>query len=1767
MRGKSERGKNVKREFRRKTKQLFTKFMASTLIVTLSCTNFLFCGNYMVSYAADNNKELDKQTDATLSKNVKFDSYFDNNGNKTHYKTADLNDETVELIISTHVKKEGYLKNATIDLKNAEGEIELNYTITNLQDENAIVQSASENQLVLRQINAGDKIEFKAILAAGVNSVANVEKLNSNNKLILKGLYVDGKGEETPIEKEIEINIGWTGKYEALINQSLIKYIPLEQENENKALISMQIETGLQEKKFMLPISETNIEITVPIINGVKPESVTVNAISTEATNGLKSENLIFTEENYEYSDSEGKLNINVKNDDKTVGKNKDIYIVNYIYPQKAYEALSKGTVSINSLANVTIKTYSNNSIEECKAEINEKIDIKETIGKLVSLSGENITEKLAKGKLYANINNPQSNDNTEYEFKWNINVGYNEGLSGIVLKDKEETFDSSKNIRGDLTGKTIYKQIVVNANLFDELFGEEGKLFIYNNENKLLALIAKDTQTDENGNYKVELLEEVSQIRIETSKPLKNGNLAISIKKEIKSDLGFTKSQIDNFETLNIVSEIMQIDEKTNQQITVEEKQITLPLEATVTKSQISINKDKLSTLVKNENVEFTIELGNDNETSDLYVDPIFEIELPTCVENVEILESKILFDEELIIDKIEFIKKDGIPVLRIMLNGVQTKFSSGIVTNGSNIIVNTNITVNNLTPSKTEQIKMYYYNSNTVNYDNGVITDKGLGGLATTNIEFVAPTGMITINGISNYDGNENLLMSVNQGDLIEQVETYKPARIAKMHLLAINNTGNTCTNLVVLGRIPFAGNKDLETGEDLGTTIDTYLRGYIVSESLQGDGLKIYYSENGEATSAIADTNNGWTQTPTDLSKVKSYMIVIEGYEFKQGESISFTYDFEIPQNIGYNHTIATNYGIYYVNNTQVATVSSFAKSDKVGITTGRGPEINITQSIEGADENGVIDVNNVLKFVISVTNTGTEAAKNVTIENEIPKWTYLVKILSETSNNYVIYPDNADAATMKEWNVVKNAGTESGSTPTVEWEIESIAAGETVTKEFYIIPQYKPDIYTYYKDYPGFTIDENGKYYISTSKYDAETDTSYEEKNEITSVPEMDIQNVVLVSAGNINAVLKSTSDTVEVRESNVLVREVIDLETDNRVKENKEVNFTIGLVNGGENTINNIIVKKILPQELQYVGSTIQVNDEEGNIVESQLKAQYNEQTREVSVEIPTLNQENISITIKVKTNNLENGTYEKEIESSSEIVLNSETIARTDSVKFVIVKPHYEIIQECTNTSATLSEGDEIEYRLRITNVGPIAIYGMYVEISMPEPFVILSAMYTTVSGDVKIERNTLGKFVEILALEQNETVIFTIKAKVGKAKENTSTITNAYIHGDGLDSNFTNSIIQQVEQADEYKNDNNGNSGGNGNNNGGSTDSDITYDKKYKISGMAFLDKNENGQKDTDEENLANINVLAINSGTGGISAETTTDEDGNYLLTNLDAGKYLVIFRYDTKIYTATSYQNAEAAGIYTSSAIEKEIQIGEEKSLAGVTDIIDLQSTITNINIGLINKQKFDLKLNKSVTKITVQNNEGTNTYDFDYTKLAKVEISAKQFAKSLVIIEYTIQITNEGNIPGYAKEIVDYKTNDLTFNSSLNTNWYEGTDGNVYTKELENTVINPGETKEVKLLLTKQMTDSNSPMINNVAELQETYNEQGLEDIDSVAANNAQGEDDRDSADTIVTVKTGAQTIYILAIIMILVALVLGICLIKKTNILKSKEVYK
>ena len=109
--------------------------------------------------------------------------------------------------------------------------------------------------------------------------------------------------------------------------------------------------------------------------------------------------------------------------------------------------------------------------------------------------------------------------------------------------------------------------------------------------------------------------------------------------------------------------------------------------------------------------------------------------------------------------------------------------------------------------------------------------------------------------------------------------------------------------------------------------------------------------------------------------------------------------------------------------------------------------------------------------------------------------------------------------------------------------------------------------------------------------------------------------------------------------------------------------------------------------------------------------------------------------------------------------------------------------------------------------------------------------------------------------------------------------------------------------------------------------------------------------------------------------------------------------------------------------------------------------------------------------------------------------------------------------------------------------MEFNSAMdaNKNWYTGTDGNLYSTYLANTELAPGQETSFELVLTKQMTEENTGIINNLVEIAKDYNIYGVSDKNSTPANRAQGENDIGSADTIILIRTGEALIYTSVII--------------------------
>ena len=329
------------------------------------------------------------------------------------------------------------------------------------------------------------------------------------------------------------------------------------------------------------------------------------------------------------------------------------------------------------------------------------------------------------------------------------------------------------------------------------------------------------------------------------------------------------------------------------------------------------------------------------------------------------------------------------------------------------------------------------------------------------------------------------------------------------------------------------------------------------------------------------------------------------------------------------------------------------------------------------------------------------------------------------------------------------------------------------------------------------------------------------------------------------------------------------------------------------------------------------------------------------------------------------------------------------------------------------------------------------------------------------------------------------------------------------------------------------------------------------------KIIGTIWIDENKDGIKDASEQKVADVKVLLLDNSTGNIALDannneciTQTSKDGAYMFNNIMPGKYSVIFLYDSSNYSPTEYKKDGVDDSQNSDAIDKTVIYEGKTQIAAVTEeIVVSDSNRYNIDLGIVEDPKFDLKLDKVVKSITVNNTKTTTEHEYN-SKLAKIDFESKYAASSSMVVEYKFTITNEGGIPGYVKKLADYLPAELKFNSELNNDWYEGKDGVIYNNSLANTVINPGESKEVTLILTKNMNSEDFGLINNSAEIYETSNDYGALDVDSTPGNKSTSEDDYSTANVLTSIKTGGIIVYTTLTLTVIAIIGVGLYMIKK-----------
>ena len=1721
------------------------KFIIVTLvIITLISSDFLVVGHEVVATAFESS--FNTQTEDTINKNVKFDTFFKEGNEKTHYLVHDVNGQLSDMYIDLSVR-DGYLKDAVIEF---EGQ---NYFISNIVDEKEIIQSASNDKLTLKQVN---NLSSSLVLNIGtkISEKTSLDDLDKDCKVILKGVYVDSKGKEISIEKTIDLNIKLKQENIVELVQNINSYFAFQKDGKNKLLVRVDAKLNLQKSENgNLPVEKTTLTVELPKLNTILPESVSILPKNTSMTNGKTEEKVAYSSDQFEYDKDTNMAKVTLTNDviDNKVwtGNENDEFYINYIYSQEDINKIQPLNMELNSKILASVKMY--NSDEPILAESSSTYMLNEKLGEILSAKITTDTLNLSKGKMYANSIIADKKYVTDYNWNVAIDIATKEIQDGIIIDDNSEYFMDANNNAYNFN--SYYTQTKINKQNFEYILCSEGYINIYNKLGNLVATINSKTTQDENGYYIVNYAEKNNSLRMETSKPINDGIIYLNNNKAISEEQIYTKTDLQKFAKLVNKMSVSKASDKAS----VAYATCEINLLETTTNANIVLNKDVLSTIVTNEDVEMKIELDNNREETDLYVNPVFLVELPEYIEDINVKEANILFDENLQISEIKKIIENGKIFLQVTLSGTQDGFSTGSFTNGTNIVLNTDIKAKLLTPNKNDEIKLYFNNQNAISYSNAVSMGEQVLGASSTAIGFSAPAEMIAVSSISNYEKTGKNIMSVNQGTVTDKIAINSESIIAKMQVMMVNNTGNTCDNIIGLGRIPFKGNKNIESNTELGTTKDAVLKSLITIDGIDADKITIYYSENGEATEDINDSNNAWTTMPTDLAKVKSYLVVLNNYEMQTGENIKFNYDFEIPEKLEHENSFYGAFGIYFTNKTSVGDKNENVIADTVGLTTGDGPKLSIDQACSAGDGN-VIQEGQYVKFTIKITNTGSSNIEDAVIKNYIPDYT-----------RYAVYQEGqGDYGEMKSGYIYPEPKVDENNKKYIEIAVGNIGVGESVTKEIELYVEKLPSFIKYYENNKGFIYDEETqKYYIVETNENDEILSQVE----VTGLPEIKLINKVEVYAKDLETPYTNESKGNVIEKSSFLITEKANIDKNVVLTEGQEVSYYIDVENISGNKLSNVYIEKVLPVGLKYKEAYIVKYDPNTKDWYNTTSAVYSTETGKMFWSIGDMEADS---TVRVRfvgiTSNIESGKTEQEIKTKS--IVYADGIGKhnsTDTVN-IVSKPNLEVSITSDATKKYIAEGDKITYNIKIKNTGKILASNVKIQDALPSLLKFIKGSYKVTStsnvadGLLKEQNNNVTFGANILPGDE---ILITIEAEAKNLPNNVDEkeiINFATLTGENIQEIKTEELVNIIEQSptkpnpptDDSNNTNNGNNSSGGNNQGGNSGTE----KTFKIRGTAWLDANQNGARDNDESTMAGIKVTLVNAHTGeiikdkstGDLKQTTTGQDGSYVFENLEKGEYIVIFYYDNQIYAVTDYMKSGVSEDKNSDVISSKItENGTELDVA-VTNTIKLStSSYANIDVGLIVTKKFDLKLDKTINKITVQNKEGVKSYNFDNTTMAQVPITGKRLVGSVIITEYKIKVTNEGNVPGYAKNIVDYLPKEMKFNSDLNSNWYAGNDGYLYNTELANTVINPGESKEIALILTKQVTESNTVIVNNLAEIAEDYNELGIKDFDSTVKNQAQNEDDLGSANMIITVRTGATVAYIG---MTLIGLVVAGCII-------------
>lgn len=1708
-------------------KSMYRKMKKITALVIAFIILFLNFNTLGICIGEVIASSIEAQNSKTNNSNVEFNVYFENQNEKLYESNKKVNEENT-IVAEINVKNTGYLKNARIEFDNPNfvmGEIESDY-----------VESVEENIINLSQINSDENIKIEIPVKFEHGEIINYELLSKETSVNFTADYLGGNGKEKDIKKDFKIKLNWTGDIQIDLLGEVTKYIPFEISENKGLLVEMKVTENVAYD--ILPIKQSNIEIDIPQIKGRNIDKITASF------NGVQ-----LDDNRCIYDNETNKLRIINSNDLKINNdlefKTKGEYIVTLTYLD---EQLSENieTEDENTIANdISIANENDNGLNfEIKVkdnlvmytfdemtiekDYNNIVVLQESFGEIVET--EFITdENISKAYFYSNLDTEEKQE-TVYSEKIITKISNDDLVDELAFNLNQDYYNTEY---GKVLSNSLYKNLKLDKMEFLKILGEEGKIEIYAGT-ELLGEIILDSFGEELGQILIGLNNN-SNINIKTTKPIAVGEFTVEIEKTIVEENynEFQTSKLLNIETDGNIKVVKDGVEIINKEINK-----TIELTELVFETELEINEENFSTMVENENIEIRAILKNNTLNNKLFKNPVVLVNLPSYIENIEVKNVQLLFDDELEIVEANLVENvDGTKQIAIRLNGIQTKYNIDSIYKGANILINANITINKLTPNMEDKIVL------TVISGEEQIQNERV-------INYVAPIGLVAVNEISNYAVGANLMALTD--DVNDVLEVKTQGIIATSKIQIINNYNNNIENVRILGRTLATGTTNTESNEQLENTFDAPMLGAINTNGLEN--VKVYYSENGSATEELMDPNNGWTVQVEDYGRIKSYLIVMEGYTIEKSNSVLFTYDVLIPENLNYAEEVSSVYTVHFDNVQDQRIINDKVTSKMIKLGTGTAPDLSVALK-SYSEENSIVREGQYVRYVVAVKNNGTEEAKNAKLTLPAPNANVYYVFASDGK---VSFTQNESMVSDKErqlafsYNTIHTQWvegfTDNGNNQQYQNEymdgnandkivdIGNIKPGETKTY-VYDLKMNNVNILEH-----NFPIDASG--------------------NEVE--PDQLMTNQVKATADNIGKEAFSNEYTLKLEKSSLKLRVSTSEYPSVTLSPATKWKAFLRIEQTDTKAINNVVARIKLANGVGI--SKITLN-------ELSLKEDL-KYTTEFDA---TKNEEIIKIE-KLPADSL----IEFEMEMYITNAENESTIIATVGADGV--GEHYSNIM--TNPVGTskmtiekkelsnnyIKEGEEVTFEYIIKNTGDSDVIIAKFESEVPDGMKYVKGEVVDEQGKSygTISENDSGTLeLNLYGVKKGATLNakITLKAKLlpsGMLEKEVES--QAKLTGEGIQevqSNKIKAIIEYYEAAH------------NGNENESDPDEpdEPVVDGKYIISGVAWLDENGDGKREDSEERLSGIEIRLVDKYTNETIKDVDSGEEkimltsskGEYKFSNLEKGEYLVVAIYNNSKYKLTQYKSKSISSSLNSDFIQMEMNINGKMTSVGVSDGIELSLTnARNIDIGLCASTESDLKLDKYITAVNVKYSGTSKNYTYNDTTLAKVEIPAKNIANATVAVTYKIAVTNEAGISNYVKKIIDYVPSGMKFSSELNKDWYQSSDGNIYNSSLSNTELKPGETKEVTLTLTKTMTTSNTGVVNNNAEIYEVYNEQGLSDRDSTPANKKAKEDDLGSADIVIGVKTGDAIFYTILIASIICLAMGAVIFVIIKKILPNEE---